>query len=40
MTYTMNPDGTITVVKSKQEQAQSARDWKDYSSDLNKSDNN
>lgn len=39
MTYTMNPDGTITVVNSKKEIAQSAKDWADYSKDLNKSEN-
>ena len=39
MTYQVNPDGTVTVVRSVKEAAKNARDWADYAKDLNKSEN-
>ena len=39
MTYQVNPDGSVTIVKSKQEAIDNASAWKDYSKDLNKSEN-
>ena len=34
MTYQVNPDGSVTIVKSKKEQIDNANAWKDYSKDL------
>ena len=39
MTYSVNPDGTVTIIKSVKEQIENAQSWADYSKDLNKSEN-
>ena len=39
MTYQVNPDGSVTIVKSVKEAAANAQAWSDYSKDLNKSEN-
>lgn len=39
MTYQVNPDGTVKFIKSIKEGYKNAQDWKDYSKDLNKSEN-
>ncbi len=39
MTYQVNPDGSVTVIKSTKEAIANAQAWVDYSKDLNKSEN-
>ena len=39
MTYVINTDGTITIVKNKADVAKAKEDWADYAKDLNKSEN-
>ncbi len=39
MTYQVNPDGSVTIIKSTKEAIANANNWVDYSKDLNKSEN-
>lgn len=39
MTYQVNPDGSVTIVRSVKEAAENANNWKDYAKDLNQSEN-
>ena len=39
MTYQVNPDGTVTVIKSVKDAQANAEAWKDYSKDLGNKEN-
>lgn len=38
MTYQVNPDGSVTIIKSTKDAQANAEAWKDYSKDLGQSD--
>ena len=40
MTYQVNPDGTVTVIKSVKEAQENAQNWSDYSKDLSSESSN
>ena len=39
MTYQVNPDGTVTIIRSVKEAQENANNWKDYPKDLGKKEN-